>query len=44
MKRGHQFELLAMNDLPDGAFATPVMMGSRIRLRTLKDFFCLGTE
>jgi outer membrane protein assembly factor BamB len=44
MKAGRQFELLATNDLPDGVFATPVILGNRIYLRTLKDFFCLGTE
>ena len=28
--------------LPSGAFATPVILGSRIYLRTLGDFYCIG--
>ncbi|MEI6783125.1 MAG: PQQ-binding-like beta-propeller repeat protein [Verrucomicrobiota bacterium] len=39
---GRKFELLAVNELPSGAFATPVILGNRIYLRTLGDFFCLG--
>ncbi|MEE8450437.1 MAG: PQQ-binding-like beta-propeller repeat protein [Thermoguttaceae bacterium] len=42
-KAGREFELLAENSLPDGVFATPVICGSRIYLRTLGDFYCLGT-
>lgn len=44
MKAGRQFELLATNELPDGAFATPVFIGGRIYLRTLSGLFCLGTK
>ena len=42
IRAGRRFELLAENSLPDGAFATPVICGSRIYLKTLGDFYCLG--
>ena len=44
IKTGPQFELLATSELPDGVFATPVIVGDRIHLRTLRDFYCLGTK
>jgi outer membrane protein assembly factor BamB len=44
MRTGRKFELLAVNDLPAGVFATPVILDSRIYLRTLKDFYCLGKQ
>jgi len=44
MKTGRRFELLAENTLPDGAFATPVISGGRVYLRTLGDFYCLGEK
>lgn len=31
------------NELPSGVFATPVILDGRIYLRTLTDFFCLGS-
>ena len=40
-KAGRTIELVAENDLPDGVFATPVICGGRIYLRTLGDFYCL---
>jgi hypothetical protein len=30
------------NDLQDGGFASPVVRGSRIYLRTLHSLYCLG--
>ena len=42
MKPGRQFELLATNTLPDGAFATPVILGGKIYIRTMKELYCLG--
>jgi outer membrane protein assembly factor BamB len=42
IKAGDHLEMLAENSLPDGVFATPVICGGRIYLRTLGDFFCLG--
>ena len=42
IKAGRQFKLLATNELPDGVFATPVILDGRIYLRTLKDFYCLA--
>ena len=44
IKAGRRFELLAENTMPDGAFATPVICGSRIYLRTLGKFYCLAEE
>ncbi len=41
-KAGRQFELVARNDLGDGGFATPVICGDRIYLRTLHWLYCLG--
>ena len=32
------------NTLPSGVFATPVILGSRIYLRTLGDFYCIGEK
>ena len=44
LKPGRTFELLAQNDLADGAFATPVVSGGRIYLRTFHWLYCLGAE
>lgn len=41
-KPGRQFALVAENDLADGGFATPVILGGRIYLRTLHHLYCLG--
>ncbi|MBI5685073.1 MAG: PQQ-binding-like beta-propeller repeat protein [Verrucomicrobia bacterium] len=41
-KAGRQFELAAENDLADGGFATPVVLGGRIYLRTLHHLYCIG--
>jgi outer membrane protein assembly factor BamB len=43
VKPGRQFDLLTMNKLSSGVFATPVILGDRIYLRTLGDFYCLGS-
>jgi len=42
VRAGRAFDLLAENQLPSGAFASPVILDSRILLRTLGDVFCLG--
>jgi outer membrane protein assembly factor BamB len=42
VKAGRELELLATNELPDGVFATPVILDGRIYLRTLGDFYCLA--
>jgi hypothetical protein len=34
--------LVAENDLADGGFATPVILGGRIYLRTLHQLYCIG--
>ena len=44
LKPGRRFELLAKNDLGDGGFATPIICGSRIYLRTLHHIYCLGRQ
>jgi len=41
-KAGRQFELVAENDLADGGFATPTILGGRIYLRTLHHLYCIG--
>lgn len=41
-KAGRKFELVAENDLADGGFATPVILGGRIYLRTLHHLYCIG--
>ncbi len=38
------FGVLAENTLPQGVFATPVIVGGRIYLRTLQDLYCLGGQ
>ncbi|GIW82470.1 MAG: serine/threonine protein kinase [Gemmatales bacterium] len=43
-KAGRQFELLAQNDLNDGGFASPVICGNRIYLRTLHALYCIGEK
>jgi hypothetical protein len=42
LRTGRRFELVATNDLGDGGYATPVICGSRIYLRTLHWLYCLG--
>jgi outer membrane protein assembly factor BamB len=44
VRAGRKFELLATNELSDGVFATPVILGGRIYLRTLSDFYCLASK
>ncbi len=44
LKAGRRFELLAENSLLYGVFATPVICGDRIYLRSLGDLYCLGTN
>ncbi|REJ68798.1 MAG: serine/threonine protein kinase [Planctomycetota bacterium] len=38
-----KFEMLAENDLGDGGFATPVIVGGRIYLRTNRWLYCIGS-
>ena len=39
-----KFELLSENDLGDGGFASPVICGGRIYLRTEHHLYCIGTK
>jgi outer membrane protein assembly factor BamB len=41
-KAADKYELLAKNELPDGQFATPTVIGDRLLLRTLKELVCVG--
>jgi hypothetical protein len=41
-QHGREFRLVATNDLGDGGFASPVICGSRIYLRTRHWLYCLG--
>ena len=36
--------IIVTNELPSGAFATPVILEGRIYLRTLGDFYCIGEK
>ena len=40
---GRSFGGVVTNTLPSGVFASPVIVDSRIYVRTLGDFYCLGT-
>jgi outer membrane protein assembly factor BamB len=40
-KTGREAALLATNTLTDGVFATPVILGGRLYVRTHRDLFCL---
>jgi len=41
-KAGPQFEMVAENDLGDGGFASPVIVGGQMFLRTLHRLYCIG--
>ncbi|MEM7231977.1 MAG: PQQ-binding-like beta-propeller repeat protein [Planctomycetota bacterium] len=38
------FEVIQLNDLSDGGFASPVICGNRIYLRTRSKLFCIGAK
>jgi hypothetical protein len=39
---GRKFKLIAENDLEDGGFASPVIAGGRLYVRTLNYLYCIG--
>jgi hypothetical protein len=41
-RAGRKLEMVAENDLGDGGFASPVIVGGRIFLRTLHRLYCIG--
>jgi outer membrane protein assembly factor BamB len=41
-KAADRFEEVAKNDLRDGSFASPVICGGRLYLRTLRRLYCIG--
>jgi outer membrane protein assembly factor BamB len=41
---GEKFKLLAANELGDGGFASPVIAGGRIYMRTLTKLWCIASE
>jgi len=44
MPLGRADGAVTTNELPSGVFATPVFLDSRIYLRTLGDFYCIGEK
>ncbi|HEY3322365.1 MAG TPA: PQQ-binding-like beta-propeller repeat protein [Planctomycetota bacterium] len=42
LKAGRAFEVLAENNMAEGCYATPVILGNRIFLRTFKSLWCVG--
>ena len=43
-KTGSKFEIVAENDLGDGGFASPVICGGQIFLRTNHELYCIGSS
>jgi outer membrane protein assembly factor BamB len=41
-RSGAKFERVAENDLGDGGFASPVICGGRLYLRTNHRLYCIG--
>jgi len=41
---GRALKHLATNTLPDGAFATPIILESKIIIRTITDIYCLAAK
>jgi outer membrane protein assembly factor BamB len=44
LKAGADWEVLAVNDLAEGAFATPALSGGRIFVRTDEALYCFGSR
>jgi len=44
LKASDQFEIVARNDLGDGGFATPVICGGRLYLRTSHHLYAIGDD
>ena len=42
LKAGKDWEVIAVNDLGEDAFATPALSGGRIFVRTSKGLYCFG--
>lgn len=43
LKAGRDWEVLSINDLGEGAFATPALSGGRIYVRTDEALYCFGS-
>jgi outer membrane protein assembly factor BamB len=43
LRAGPEYEVLAKNDLGSGGFASPVVCGNRLLLRTADSLVCIGT-
>jgi hypothetical protein len=43
VRSGRDWDVLAVNDLGEGSFATPALSGGRIYLRTDEALYCFGT-
>ena len=44
IKASDEFEVVAQNDLGDGGFASPVICGGRIYLRTNHHLYAIGEQ
>ena len=44
LKTGREYQLVGENDLGDGGFATPVVAGNRLFLRTNHRLYCIGAK
>jgi outer membrane protein assembly factor BamB len=44
LKAGPKYELVAVNDLEDGGFASPAICGGRVFLRTNSKLYCIGKK
>lgn len=42
VQAGDKINVLAVNDLGDGVYATPAIVGDRLYIRTNKTFYCFG--
>jgi outer membrane protein assembly factor BamB len=43
LRAGPEYEVVAKNDLGSGGFASPVVCGNRLLLRTADSLVCIGT-
>ena len=44
VRAGREYQLVATNQLDEGALATPAIAGGRIYLRTARHLYCIGTD
>ena len=44
VKAGPKFELVARNDLGEGAYASPALSGNQVFLRGFTNLYCIGKQ